>query len=153
MQTEQTQQSPQQAPVQNPNTPIKSEDSCTCFQSMFTYMQLIFAIMVVCVKRNKQNAYLRFNAFQAIYTSIAMLVVYVVVGIIVGGLMMIMALVMQGGIMWVVLAGIVGFAGYVIVIVLAVMLIIAMIKAYSGTAFKIPVIGNMAEKSATKYVR
>jgi len=83
---------------------------------------------------------------------LVVLAVNVIVCILAGGLMLMM-MVMEGGFMWMVLSGFVYFAGTIFLLVLSVMSIIAMIKAYSGSPFKIPVIGNMAEKSATKYVR
>ena len=157
MSTEQTEpttfaQQPAPAPAQSAPMQITSDDSCSCFQSFFTYMSILFALMVVCVKRNKTNVYLRFNAFQAIYMVLVVLAVNVIVCILAGGLMLMM-MVMEGGFMWMVLSGFVYFAGTIFLLVLSVMSIIAMIKAYSGSPFKIPVIGNMAEKSATKYVR
>ena len=75
----------------------------------------------------KENKFVRFHAMQSIIFSVAMIILYIILGLIpvVG---------------WI-LIPIVGILVFILWIIL-------MIKAYQGAKFKLPVIGNLAEKWA-----
>lgn len=88
-----------------------------------------------------KNKYVRFHALQSIFLSIASVVVFVALSIIVG----ILAAVPGLGLL-------VGLLGLVVNLGLSlgifVLWIMLMIKAYQGEKWKLPIIGDMAEKNA-----
>jgi len=134
-------------------TPIKTDDNSTCFQSFFTYFgTIIFAFVVVCTKRNRQNVYLRFNAFQVIYTMLALLALSAALIILMVGAVILTALV--GDALWFLflILGFLWFAHGIISIIMSILLIVAGIYAYSGESYRIPLINKWAEKSANKYL-
>src|SRR5258708_34389145 len=104
---------------------------------------LIGIVALVLIFIEKDNKFVRFHAFQSVFLAVAYivcLILMVILGIVVaiigqmsGVLGTILGLVMM--LLW--LAVIVGFLGA---------LIYSAIKAYGGNRFKLPIIGNMAEK-------
>ncbi len=104
---------------------------------------LIGIVALVLIFIEKDNKFVRFHAFQSVFLAVAYivcLILMVILGIVVaiigqmsGVLGTILGLVMM--LLW--LAVIVGFLGA---------LIYSAIKAYGGNMFKLPIIGNMAEK-------
>jgi uncharacterized membrane protein len=136
--------------------PLTSNDNASCFQSMFALFSPIFALMIVATQRNKKNAYLRFHAFQGLYYILAVIALGITVVILAGG-SMILAFILPidsalVGLLFVGFGALVYIAAGAIVLVLEIMMIIAVFKAFSGSAYRIPMIGKMAQKSATKYV-
>lgn len=100
---------------------------------------LIYSIIVIVT--DKVNRLPRFHAFQSVFLTVAMIVImiplYIVmfIGVFIdAGL----GVPLVSGLMSLVM-GIVGIASFVFVI-------IAAIKAYNGEFYKIPIIGNLAEK-------
>ncbi len=73
----------------------------------------------------KESKFVRFHAMQSIVFSVALLIIYIILGII-------------PVIGWI-LIPIVGLIGFVVWILL-------LIKAYQGNLWKLPVLGNLAEK-------
>jgi len=94
---------------------------------MLAYVTIIPAIVFLVVEPYNRNRFVRFHAFQCLFTAAALIVIHIV-------LMMIPI------IGWA-LSGLISLATLALVIVL-------MIKAYNGQKWKLPVIGDMAEKQA-----
>lgn len=92
--------------------------------ALLTYI-LGFVTGIIFVMTEKNDKFVRFHAFQSIYASVFFLALQIFLSTIGLGL----------------LTPLTGLAGLAIFIVL-------MVKAYQGEKFKLPVIGDMAEKNA-----
>lgn len=109
--------------------------------ALIGYIIGIVALVLIFIE--KDNKFVRFHAFQAVFlfvAYIACVIGLVILGVIVaiigqasGALASILGILVM--LLW--LAVIFGFLGA---------LIFAAIKAYGGNMFKLPIIGNMAEK-------
>ena len=99
-------------------------------------VSLIYSIIVIV--QEKENKLMRFHAFQSLILTIAYVVVVVAVSV-VGGIIAGVANSMA-----------IGFLanGVVLLIVIAFLglMVFGMVKGYQGQKFKIPVIGDMADK-------
>jgi len=110
-------------------------------------------LAIICLIMDKENRFVKFHALQSILMHVAFIIVIIAVWILgvillfagiaasaatdsgaVGGLAS-----MLFGLIW--LAVIVAYLGA---------LIFAAVKAYGGNEFKLPIVGNMAEKFANK---
>lgn len=113
-------------------------------------------LALICLIMDKENRFVKFHAIQSLLLQAAI----IVVGICVGILFMIIGIILgvaasatdgaaSGGI-----AGIFALLSFLIWIVVLVGyvggLIFTAVKAYGGNYFKLPIIGNMAEKFAGK---
>lgn len=97
------------------------------------YVTFIPAIVFLVLEPYNKNRFIRFHSFQCLFLSGACFAVAIALG-------------MVGMIPFVGLITIpLGFALWAITIVLAIVLIL---KAYQGQMFKLPMIGDMAEKQA-----
>ncbi|MEK6692472.1 MAG: DUF4870 domain-containing protein [Nitrospirota bacterium] len=86
----------------------------------------------------KENKYVRFHAMQAILFGAAWIVLWIVLGVVFLGLIFVPV------IGWIISAVIylgLGLGGFILWLIL-------MYKAYQGERFKLPVIGDIAEKNA-----
>jgi uncharacterized membrane protein len=97
------------------------------------YVTLIPAIVFLVLQPYNRNRFIRFHSFQCIFFAVAWIALWIVLNIIVH--------IPIFGWLTVLLWPLVGLAGFVIWIVLV-------LKAYQGQMFKLPVIGDMAEKQA-----
>jgi len=87
-----------------------------------------------------KRPFVRFHAAQSLVTFGAIVVAYIL-------LMMLMAASFLGG--WIV--GVIGFLGYgVLGLGSFILWILLMVKAYQGQRFKLPVVGDFAEKLAAR---
>ncbi|PYX61303.1 MAG: hypothetical protein DMG73_04200 [Acidobacteria bacterium] len=100
---------------------------------MLAYVTIIPAIVFLVVEPFNKNRFVRFHAFQNIFFVVAWIALWLALGIVVHipflgwATILIWPLISLGGlILWVVLV----------------------LKAYQGQMFKLPVIGDMAEKQA-----
>jgi len=100
---------------------------------MLAYITIIPAIIFLVLEPYNRNRFIRFHSFQNIFFHIAWIVICVALGI----LSSIPVLGWITVLMW----PVVGLAGLAIWIVL-------LLKAYQGQMFKLPVIGDLAEKQA-----
>jgi uncharacterized membrane protein len=100
---------------------------------MLAYFTIIPAIIFLLVAPFNRNKFIRFHSFQCIFLCIAMIVLSL-------GLGVVMAI---PGLFWMtlMLRSLIGLAAFVLWIVLV-------IKAYQGQMWKLPVIGDLAEKQA-----
>lgn len=100
---------------------------------LLAYITFIPAIIFLVVEPYNRNNFIRFHSFQSIFFNVAWFVIWIVVNIAA----------------WV---PVVNFTLVFIVPALAVaglvLWIILLVKAYGGSKWKLPVIGDMAEKQA-----
>lgn len=94
----------------------------------------IVALILIFIE--KDNKWLRFHAFQSVLFWVAITVIYIVLGVVVG---IFFAISSTLGFLISSLMGLVGLAVLAAVVFLA-------YKAYQSEQFKLPVIGDMAEK-------
>ena len=101
---------------------------------MLAYITIIPAIIFLVMEPYNKNKFIRFHSFQCIFLCVAWFILMI-------AFMIIGAIPVIGWIFAVVLSPLVGLAGLVLLIIL-------LLKAYQGQKFKLPVIGDMAEKQA-----
>ncbi len=97
------------------------------------YVTIIPAILFLVLEPFSKKRFVRFHAFQCIFFAIAWTVLWIVLAVI-GHIPLL-------GWATIVVWPLVSLAGFVIWLILV-------FKAYQGQMFKLPVIGNMAEKQA-----
>ena len=97
---------------------------------------LIYSIIVVAT--DKENRLARFHAFQSIFLTVASLVVYIPVYMV-----MMMSLFMDT--LGTIISGLLSLFLFVFGIAVFVLWIIAAIKAYKGEFYKMPIVGQFAE--------
>ncbi len=97
---------------------------------MLAYVTVIPAIVFLVLEPYNRNRFIRFHAFQSIFFAIAWTAVWIALGIV-------------PFFRWITLmiSPLIGLAGFVIWILL-------LLKANKGEMWKLPVIGDMAEKQA-----
>ena len=109
------------------------------------YIIGVLAIILVFVE--KENRFVRFHAIQSVIYTVASVVVIIVLAIFSGILTAILASISSS-------LAFIGMLIYLLVLLLWVAwfagLIYAAVKAYQGQMFKLPFVGNMAEKMANK---
>jgi uncharacterized membrane protein len=113
-----------------------------CYLGNFVcYLGLILSIIVVI--QDKDNKLARFHAWQSIILSIAAVVVTIIlyIGVFVGA-------VIDSAIGLPIISGLAFLLILAFSLGLLVMIILAAIKGFGGEMYKIPVVGNMAEKYA-----
>jgi uncharacterized membrane protein len=98
----------------------------------------ITGILFLVIEPYNKNRFIRFHAFQSIFLSVAWFALTVVQSVVSAVLMNIsFGLLGIMGLLWTVL-----WLGFLVVVVLM------MVKAYQGERFKLPIIGDLAEKQA-----
>ena len=107
-------------------------------------------IAIICLVMEKENRFVKFHALQALLWDAVYIVVIIalmILGVIIGMLGMAASAAsssagagvgLLGMLVW--LLWLVVFFGWLI------MLIVAAVKAYGGVEYKLPIVGNMAEK-------
>lgn len=106
--------------------------------NLVCYLGLIYSIIVVVT--DKESKLARFHAFQSIFLTvfgIALGFVYTVVSGVVG---------VAFGDLAVLVLPLLGLVAVVIGLAMFVFMIIAAVKAYGGEMYKIPIVGDFAEK-------
>ena len=98
------------------------------------YVTIIPAIVFLVLEPYNKKRFIRFHSFQCIFFAIAWTILWIIVSII-GHIPFL------GWAAAVLLVPIISLAGFIIWLVLV-------LKAYQGQMFKLPVIGDMAEKQA-----
>ena len=94
---------------------------------MLAYITFIPAIIFLAMAPYNRSSFVRFHSFQCIFFSVALFVIHLVLGFI----------------------PVLGWALSLLVSLAALALwIVVLIKAYQGQKFKIPIIGDLAEKQA-----
>ncbi|HUM06051.1 MAG TPA: DUF4870 domain-containing protein [Terriglobales bacterium] len=100
---------------------------------MLAYVTIIPAIIFLVMEPYNRNRFIRFHSFQCIFAAIAWTVLWIALGII--GQIPVL------GWATLLLWPLIGLGGLIVWILL-------LLKAYQGQMFKLPVIGDMAEKQA-----
>lgn len=100
---------------------------------------LIYSIIVVIT--DKTNKLTRFHAFQSILLSVAGLIIGIPVYIV-----MMVGVFIDAKIGLPVITGLSGLVLFALCIAILVFWVLAAIKAYNGEVYKIPIIGNFADK-------
>jgi uncharacterized membrane protein len=100
-------------------------------------------LSIITVIQDKTNRLARFHAFQSIFTTVASLVIFIPLYVV-----MFVGIFVDSQIGFPVISGLVGLLMCVIALGLFVFTIIAAVKGYGGQIYKIPVIGGFAEKYA-----
>ena len=100
---------------------------------MLAYVTIIPAIIFLVVEPYNKNRFIRFHSFQSIFFTLAWIVFSI-------GLNIIAAIPVLGW-MTLLIWPLIGLAGLIIWVVL-------LLKANQGLMFKLPVIGDLAEKQA-----
>ncbi len=100
---------------------------------------LVFCILVIV--QDKVNKVSRFHAFQSIFLGVASIILSIPLGIVffIGGFI-------DVAIGLPVVTGILGLGVLVIILALLYFVVMAAIKGYGGQIYKIPIIGNFADK-------
>jgi uncharacterized membrane protein len=110
-------------------------------------------IAIICLIMEKENRFVKFHALQSILLHVGFIVVAIAVWII-GIVLLIGGMAASAATNSGAAGGLVGmlFGLIWLVVIVAYIggLIFAAVKAYGGNYFKLPVIGNMAEKFANK---
>lgn len=115
---------------------------------------IIWVIALISVIMEKENRFVRFHAIQALLYNAAFIVLYVVLAIV----QIVITVVSvgaaaaagdAGGAIGIVLWLISLLIWMVVPLIMLIGIILAAIKAYQGQMYKLPIIGNMAEKWAT----
>lgn len=104
-----------------------------CYINICFPFGLIYSIIVLVTE--KTNKLVRFHAFQSLLLLGALVVLGFIVGIFMGMMSMMTSSVMFGF----------GFNGLFMLLILGLSIFMAM-KAYGGEVFKLPVIGDLADK-------
>lgn len=115
---------------------------------------IIWVIALISVIMEKENRFVRFHAIQALLFNAAFIVLYIVLAIL---QVVIMAVSVgaaaaagdAGGAIGLILWLISLLIWMVVPIIMLIGIILAAIKAYQGQMYKLPIIGNMAEKWAS----
>ena len=115
---------------------------------------IIWPVALVCVIIEKENKFVRFHAIQSLLYHAAIIVVIIVL-MVVSVILGIVGLAASsasdaGGAIGGILGSLISLIWMVIVLAYLAGLIFAAVKAYGGNWFKLPVVGNMAEKFANK---
>lgn len=99
----------------------------------------ITGVLFLVLEPYNRNKFIRFHAFQSLFLSLAWIAAWIVLSII-GGILM-AALPFSMWWLW-------SIVNMVIVLAFLAVWVFLMIKAYQGQRFKLPVIGDLAEKQA-----
>ena len=110
-------------------------------------------IAIICLIMEKENRFVKFHALQSILLHVGFIVVAIAVWII--GFILIIAGVAasaatNSGAIGGILGMLLGLIWLVIIVAYLGGLIFAAVKSYQGAQFKLPIIGNMADKFANK---
>ncbi len=102
-------------------------------------------IAIISLVMEKENRFVKFHAWQSILYHVAAIIVFIVLVILIVILSIILAMIRMGE-----LSALLGLLYMVVFLGYFAGLIFAAVKAYGGNYFKLPIIGNMAEKFANK---
>mgnify|MGYP005817310909 CR=1 FL=1 len=121
-------------PVRDADTPLPENVA-----GMLAYFTIIPAILFLVLDPYNRNRFIRFHSFQCLFTFVAIVAVQVVLTILFGVLHFIPVIGTLVGLALWPLFGLASFALWVLLVV----------KAYQHEIFKLPYIGDLAEKQAS----
>jgi uncharacterized membrane protein len=120
-----------------PNTTAADSGLSDNAAGAIAYLTVIPAIIFLVVEPFNKKSFVRFHSFQCIFLCVAAIVLDIAFGILLAIITMMMPLAFFGVFLW----------PLVNLFWLAVIVICA-VNAYQGKRFKLPIIGNLAEKQA-----
>ena len=120
-----------------PNTTAANSGLSDNAAGAIAYLTIIPAIVFLVVEPFNKKSYVRFHSFQCIFLCVAAIVLDIAFGILLTIVAMMMPLAFFGLFLW----------PLVNLFWLAVV-VICIVNAYQGKRFKLPIIGNLAEKQA-----
>ena len=120
-----------------PNTTAANSGLSDNAAGAIAYLTIIPAIVFLVVEPFNKKSYVRFHSFQCIFLCVAAIVLDIAFGILLTIVTMMMPLAFFGVFLW----------PLVNLFWLAVV-VICIVNAYQGKRFKLPYIGNLAEKQA-----
>jgi uncharacterized membrane protein len=97
----------------------------------------------------KSSRFVKFHAMQSILFQV-LIAVFVIFAIIVSVILTVLGAAMNGGIIFTIIGGLFTLVCVVVSLALFIGFVMLLIKAFQGQMFKLPIIGNMAEKFASK---
>ena len=100
---------------------------------------LIYSILVIV--QDKTNKVARFHAFQSLFMMVASILIFIPLYIV-----FFVGIFVDAAIGLPLVSGIVGLAFLAVIIAIIYFIIMAAIKGYGGEVYKIPVVGNFADK-------
>lgn len=109
----------------------------------------ISIIAIICLIMEKENRFVKFHALQSILLHVAMIVVMIavwIIGVIIAIAGVAAAAATNSGALGGLAGMLFGLIWLVVIVAYVGGLILAAVKSYQGVDFKLPVIGNMAEK-------
>ena len=111
-------------------------------------------IAIICLIMEKENRFVRFHALQSILLHVAFIILMIGVWIltivlVIAGVAASAASSSAGGAVGGIVSLLFSLIWFVVVIAYIAGLIYAAVKSYQGNMFKLPIIGNMAEKWTT----
>ena len=110
-------------------------------------------IAIICLVMEKENRFVKFHALQAVLLYVAWIVLMIafwIIAIILAVVGAAASAAANSGAIGGVFGGLLSLLGLVIGLAFLIGLILAAVKAYQGVQFKLPIIGNIAEKFANK---
>ena len=110
-------------------------------------------IAIICLIMEKENRFVKFHALQAVLLYVGWIVLMIafwIIAIILAVVGVAASAATNSGAIGGVFGGLLSLVGLLIGLAFLVGLILAAVKAYQGAMFKLPIIGNMADKFANK---
>jgi uncharacterized membrane protein len=110
-------------------------------------------LAIICLIMDKENRFVKFHALQSILLHVAFIIIIIAVWIL--GVILLFAGIAasaatNNGALGGLMSMLFGLIWLVVVVAYLGGLIFAAVKAYGGNEFKLPLVGNMAEKFANK---
>ena len=110
-------------------------------------------IAIICLVMEKENRFVKFHALRAVLLYVAWIVLMIafwIIAIILAVVGAAASAAANSGAIGGLFGGLLSLLGLVIGLAFLIGLILAAVKAYQGVQFKLPIIGNIAEKFANK---
>ncbi len=120
-----------------PNTTAANSGLSDNAAGAIAYLTIIPAIVFLVVEPYNKNSYVRFHSFQCIFLCVAAIVLDIAFGIVLTIVTMMFPLAFFGVFLW-----------PIVNLFWLAVIIICIVNAYQGKRFKLPIIGDFAEKQA-----
>ncbi len=120
-----------------PNTATANSGLSDNAAGAIAYLTVIPAIVFLIVEPFNKKSFVRFHAFQCIFLCVAAIVLDIGFGILLAVVTMMMPLAFFGLFLW-----------PLVNLFWLTVIVICIVNAYQGKRFKLPIIGNLAEKQA-----
>lgn len=112
---------------------------------------IIWIVALIALIMEKENKFVRFHTIQSLLyhaAIIILMIAFVIIGVFLGIVGAVAG--EAGGAIGGIFGSLIGLVGMVVFLAYLVGLIYAAVQAYGGKWFKLPIVGNMAEKFANK---